>query len=64
VADLGVGAEPIPQKKLCADNLAAAITLVTTDAMIQQRAAALGEKIRAEDGVAKAVDMITAGFGG
>ena len=57
VADLGVGAEPIPQKKLNADNLAAAITQVTSDAQIQQRAAALGEKIRAEDGITRAIEI-------
>ncbi len=58
LAALSVGAEPIPQKKLNADNLAAAITQVTSDAQMQQRAAALGEQIRAEDGVARAMEFI------
>ena len=58
VADLGVGAAPIPQKKLNAGNLAAAITKVTSDVQIQQRAAALGEQIRAEDGVTPAIEFI------
>lgn len=58
VAELGVGAEPIPQKKLNAGNLATAITQVTSDAQIRQRAAALGEKIRAEDGVGRAIAFI------
>lgn len=60
VVALGVGAGPIPQKKLNADNLAAAIKKVVTDPQIQQRAATLGEKIRAEDGVTKAVLFIQA----
>jgi sterol 3beta-glucosyltransferase len=58
VYELGVGAKPIPQKKLTADNLASAIRTVTSSAEIQQRAAALGEKIRAEEGVARAVEII------
>ncbi|MCP4168379.1 MAG: glycosyltransferase, partial [Chloroflexi bacterium] len=58
LADLGVGADPIPQKKLDTDNLAAAISQVMSDAQIRQRAAALGEQIRAEDGVARAIEFI------
>ncbi len=58
LADLGVGADPIPQKKLDTDNLAAAISQVMSDAQIRQRAAVLGEKIRAEDGVARAIEFI------
>ena len=60
VADLGVGSEPIPQKKLNADNLAAAITQVTADAKMQQRAAALGKKIRSEHGLSRAIAFIEA----
>jgi sterol 3beta-glucosyltransferase len=55
---LGVGSKPIPQKKLTADNLAAAIQKVTTDQTIRQNAFTLGEKLRAEDGIAKAIDII------
>ncbi len=58
VTELGVGVEPIPQKKLNADNLAAAIEKVTSDTAMQRRAAELGQKIRAEDGVAKSVAFI------
>ena len=58
VIELGVGAGPIPQKKLNAENLAEAIQTVTSDKQIQARAAALGEKIRAEDGVAKSIVFI------
>lgn len=60
VADLGVGSAPIPQKELTADNLAAAIEQATSDGQIEQRAAALGQQIRAEDGVARAIQVIDA----
>jgi sterol 3beta-glucosyltransferase len=58
VHDLGVGPAPIPQKKLTAAGLAAAIQSAVSDTAMQQRAAALGEKIRAENGVARAVEVI------
>ncbi|MDP8242641.1 MAG: glycosyltransferase [Candidatus Hinthialibacter antarcticus] len=55
---LGVGCKPIPQKKLTPENLAAAIREVTTNSDIRKNAAALGEKIRAENGVKSAVKFI------
>ena len=58
VAALGVGSDPVPQKKLTAERLAQAIETAVTDPQIRQRAAALGKKIRAEDGVAKTVALI------
>ena len=58
VAALGAGPPPIPQRKLTADNLASAIQQAATDTGMQQRAAALGEKIRAEDGTEQAVSLI------
>jgi sterol 3beta-glucosyltransferase len=58
VAALGVGAEPIPQKKLTADRLAAAIEQVTTNHGIRQRAESLGARIRGEDGVGRAVAFL------
>ena len=59
VAALGVGPKPIPQRRLTADRLAQAIHLATTDDGMQRRAADLGEKIRAEQGVARAVRIIS-----
>ncbi len=56
IADLGVGPPPIPIKKLAAARLAAAIEAAVTDPALRVRAAALGERIRAEDGVARAVE--------
>lgn len=62
VYDRGVGPQPLPQKKLTADQLAAAIRIAVTDSAMQQRAAALGAQIQAEDGVACAVKLVTAGM--
>ncbi|HXI14843.1 MAG TPA: glycosyltransferase, partial [Chloroflexota bacterium] len=56
VARLGAGPPPIPQRKLTVEGLAAAIHTATTDAGMRERAAALGERIRAEDGVRVAVE--------
>jgi sterol 3beta-glucosyltransferase len=58
VRDLGVGPEPIPQRKLTAEALLRAIGISTGDARMRERAAALGEEIRAERGVARAVEVI------
>jgi sterol 3beta-glucosyltransferase len=58
VQKLGVGPAPIPRHKLTADRLAQAIHESVTDNAMHQRAAALGTKIQAEDGVANAVEII------
>jgi UDP:flavonoid glycosyltransferase YjiC (YdhE family) len=58
VADLGVGPQPIPRQQLSAARLAKAIGGVVGDQAMRQRAAALGAKIRAEDGVGQAVKVI------
>ena len=58
VTELGVGPRPIPRKKLTSERLAAAITTATTDGNMHARAAALGERIRAEDGVARTIELI------
>ncbi len=60
VHERGVGPQPIPQKKLTVEGLAAAITIAAKDEAMQQRAAALGAQIRAENGVACAVGVINA----
>jgi UDP:flavonoid glycosyltransferase YjiC (YdhE family) len=56
VYELGVAPRPIPRKRLSAERLASAIRIATTDRDLRQRAATLGERIRAEDGVARAVE--------
>jgi UDP:flavonoid glycosyltransferase YjiC (YdhE family) len=58
VQALGVGPKPIPRPNLTAENLGDAIRLAATDPTIRERANALGEKIRAEDGVGRAVEVI------
>src|SRR5687768_3550041 len=57
---LGVGPPPILRPKLTAENLGEAIRRAATDPNIRQRANALGEKIRAEDGVGQAVEVVDA----
>jgi sterol 3beta-glucosyltransferase len=58
VTELGVGSRPIPRHQLTAGRLATAITSATTDKNMQARAAALGERIRTEDGVSQAIGII------
>jgi UDP:flavonoid glycosyltransferase YjiC (YdhE family) len=55
VFELRVGPRPILRKSLEANSLAAAMRLATTDTGMRDRAATLGARIRAEDGVARAV---------
>jgi sterol 3beta-glucosyltransferase len=55
---LGVGPQPIPRKKLSVARLANAIRIAVEHEPLRQRAAALGERIRAEDGVGQAVAII------
>jgi UDP:flavonoid glycosyltransferase YjiC (YdhE family) len=54
---LGVGARPIQRKALTTEQLAAAIRHVVADRPTRERAAALGERVRAEDGVWTAVAL-------
>jgi sterol 3beta-glucosyltransferase len=55
---LGVGPAPIPRKTLTAERLAQAIQEAVTDQNMRQRAADLGSKIQAEDGIARALEII------
>lgn len=55
---LGVGPPPIPQRTLSADRLAAAIRQAVTDVEMRRKAAELGQKIWAENGVEDAVGHI------
>lgn len=58
VAALGIGPKPIPRKALTSENLAQALQEVSANDAMRQRAASLGSKIQAEDGVATAVEII------
>ena len=60
VYEQGVGPQPIPQKRLTVEGLAAAITTAVSDTALQARAAVLGSQLSAEDGVACAVSLIEA----
>ncbi len=55
VAELGVGPEPIPRRRLTRARLADALRSSVVDRGMRERAAALGERLRAEDGVGEAV---------
>jgi UDP:flavonoid glycosyltransferase YjiC (YdhE family) len=58
VYELGVGPKPIPRKRLTMDNLTEAIRHAVSNTTMQKSAASLGERIRAEDGIAQAVTVI------
>ena len=58
IAKLGVGPIPIPRKKLSAGRLAKAIQEVEADREMSERATNLGSKIRAENGIARAIIIV------
>lgn len=58
ISSLGVGPEPIPHRQLSVERLVGALTIATTDNQMRKRAAELGTRIRAEDGVREAVKTI------
>lgn len=58
VEQLGVGPQPISRRRLSRENLARAIEVASTDKMMRSAASELGERIRSENGVARAVDII------
>ena len=61
VVELGVGPPPIPRRQLTARRLADAITDAVTNTGMRARALSLGERIRAEDGIGKAIEIIESG---
>jgi UDP:flavonoid glycosyltransferase YjiC (YdhE family) len=62
VRTLGVGPAYIPRKHLTIECLARAIQTATTDAHMIERARAIGEHIRSEDGVTAAVELAVEHF--
>jgi sterol 3beta-glucosyltransferase len=58
VSDLGTGPQGIARTRLTAERLATAINRAVNDSSIATRAADLGVRIRAENGVARAVEGI------
>lgn len=55
VHDLGVGIAPVPRHKLTVERLADGLRRLVEDRTLRENVAALGEQIRAEDGVGTAV---------
>ena len=58
VTDLGIGPEAIPAKKLTTEKLASAIQAAVTDVEMRERATALGDQIRDEDGIGRAMELM------
>lgn len=58
VADLGVGTAPISRQHLTSEKLARGLQNLVTDSSLRARAAELGKKVRAEDGIKNAVQVI------
>ncbi len=58
VHELGVGVKPVPRPKLTEAALAEGIQQLTTHRGMQEKAKLLGEKIRSEDGVTRAIGLI------
>ena len=54
----GLGTKPIPQSKLTVDRLADAIRTCIDDQRMQDQADEMGKKIRAEDGIGCALEVI------
>ncbi len=55
---LGVGAHPVPRKKLTVERLARSIEVALSDAAMRDRAIGLAEDLKAEDGLAVAITEI------
>jgi UDP:flavonoid glycosyltransferase YjiC (YdhE family) len=58
VERLGAGTAPLPFRQLTAASLTDRLRRVTSDPALRQRAAQLGEQLRSEDGVNKAIRLI------
>ena len=58
VHSLGAGPKPIPAKKLTAQTLAKSIVTAVSDQDMRSRAKEIGARIRAEDGVSRAIDIV------
>ena len=57
IFDLGCGPRPIMRKTLTSDRLAAAIEQALADRVLQQCADQIGQQIRSEAGIVKAVEL-------
>jgi sterol 3beta-glucosyltransferase len=59
VESLGAGPPPIPFRKLTPNRLAGAIQQAITDPGIRQRARDISDRLRSEDGVGRAAELVT-----
>jgi sterol 3beta-glucosyltransferase len=57
-AEMGVGPKPVPYRHLTAERLASTIHVAVSDKGIRDRAADLGRRLIAENGVQRAVEII------
>jgi sterol 3beta-glucosyltransferase len=57
IHELGAGPPPIPRRKLSVQRLQEAIAAAATDRGMRERAVAIGERIREEDGIERAVEV-------
>src|SRR5262249_37378215 len=64
VAALGAGPAPIPKAQLSSERLAQALVHVLQDDSLRERAAEIGQRLKAEHGVARAVEVIGRYLGG
>ena len=55
---LGVGTSPIPRRRLTVERLDTAIEIALEDGELRRRASELGDRVRKEDGITKAVEVI------
>lgn len=58
VEDLGIGPRPVPFKKLSRDRLSRALLIAASDKKMRERAISIGERIRAESGIHRAIQVI------
>ena len=56
VAEMGVGPEPIPRRSLTVERLTSAIQQATADRDMKSKAAALGQRIKEENGIERAIE--------
>ena len=57
--ELGVGLRPVDKMRLNENMLATALRALVDDAVLRSNAQALGERVRMEDGVGRAVKILT-----
>jgi UDP:flavonoid glycosyltransferase YjiC (YdhE family) len=60
VYELGAGPKPIPARRLSAQRLADALVEATSSGKMRASAEEVGRRIRAEDGVSRAIEAIEA----